>query len=167
MSSRVLKEVNKILNEVHPSILWPSALLIGIAILTWFYTRMARGNFDFGKYKKIPGKRPLPILGNALDVGGEHTGFIKVKDTNFVYLKPLKFWFSDWRKWRTIMVQWWDLHLLTDPMFCWPVPKDSKRSWAATVTSTKAQIIDSCILGWALDCWQAQGKNGFAGNYRE
>jgi low affinity Fe/Cu permease len=48
----------------------PLFLFIAVAILIWIYTKLARGNYDVKKHSKLPGPRPLPLLGNLLEFSG-------------------------------------------------------------------------------------------------
>ena len=68
MSSLVLSKIKGLLDNVPPTILTPLLVVAVVGILTWLYTRIARGRYNTKVYMKIPGPMTIPGLGNALDI---------------------------------------------------------------------------------------------------
>ena len=71
MSSVVLTKLTDLAGAagVPPSVALPLLAAAAVVALTWaLFGRVARGGwYDLAALNKIPGKQPLPILGNALD----------------------------------------------------------------------------------------------------
>lgn len=89
MSSKVLHYANSLQEATGvPAILTMPLVLVGfLALLTWFITRMARGKYDLDTFYKIPGRTPLPLFGNALNIAGPHDTVIQVYLVFFLDLK--------------------------------------------------------------------------------
>eukprot|EP00095_Tigriopus_kingsejongensis_P006185 snap_masked-scaffold191_size271209-processed-gene-1.13 protein:Tk06185 transcript:snap_masked-scaffold191_size271209-processed-gene-1.13-mRNA-1 annotation:"jc8026cytochrome p450 cyp4c39 enzyme - green common shore crab" len=77
MTSLVLTKVNQILEQIHPLLATPILVVVIVGVASWIYTRMVRGSYNLSLLNKIPGPRPLPLLGNAIDVAVPHQDFLK------------------------------------------------------------------------------------------
>ena len=92
MSSVVLTKLTGLAGAVGvpPSLVLPALVAVGLVLLTWFYGRMARGGwYDMDAVSKIPGKTPLPIIGNAMDFTVPTHKFIDVSAFSFVFVQFL------------------------------------------------------------------------------
>ncbi len=79
MTSLVLTKLKALLAPVPTPILAPLLTVALVGVATWLAVRYLRGfRYDMATLNKIPGPKPLPVVGNAWELAVDHVDFIKV-----------------------------------------------------------------------------------------